>query len=168
MIIEYDSIYDEQIKDLLVELQNYLIDIDDWHTQILLPQYREEMFKIDKNKVDKQNGKIYLYVEKNVVKGLIIGIVEEKDEIDKLTNDCAKTGSILELVVKSSIRGQGIGKILLEKMEEYFKSINCKRINIEVFGPNKSALSFYLKNNYIVRDYIVSKKIWKELLYEHN
>ena len=103
MIIEYDSIYDEQIKDLLVELQNYLIDIDDWHTQILLPQYREEMFKIDKNKVDKQNGKIYLYVEKNVVKGLIIGIVEEKDEIDKLTNDCAKTGSILELVVKKPV-----------------------------------------------------------------
>ena len=159
MIIEYDSIYDEQIKDLLVELQNYLIDIDDWHTQILLPQYREEMFKIDKNKVDKQNGKIYLYVEKNVVKGLIIGIVEEKDEIDKLTNDCAKTGSILELVVKSSIRGQGIGKILLEKMEEYFKSINCKRINIEVFGPNKKGLNFYEKNNYIVRDMIVSKKI---------
>lgn len=159
MIIEYDSIYDEQIKDLLVELQNYLIDIDDWHTQILLPQYREEMFKIDKNKVDKQNGKIYLYVEKNVVKGLIIGIVEEKDEIDKLTNDCAKIGSILELVVKSSIRGQGIGKILLEKMEEYFKSINCKRINIEVFGPNKKGLNFYEKNNYIIRDMIVSKKI---------
>ena len=159
MIIEYDSIYDEQIKDLLVELQNYLIDVDDWHTQILLPQYREEMFKIDKNKVDKQNGKIYLYVEKNVVKGLIIGIVEEKDEIDKLTNDCAKTGSILELVVKSSIRGQGIGNILLEKMEEYFKSINCKRINIEVFGPNEKGLNFYEKNNYIVRDMIVSKKI---------
>ena len=159
MITEYDSIYDEQIKDLLVELQNYLIDIDDWHTQILLPQYREEMFKIDKNKVDKQNGKIYLYVEKNVVKGLIIGIVEEKDEIDKLTNDCAKTGSILELVVKSSIRGQGIGKTLLEKMEEYFKSINCRRINIEVFGPNKKGLNFYEKNNYIVRDMIVSKKI---------
>ena len=159
MIIEYDSIYDKQIKDLLVELQNYLIDIDDWHTQILLPQYREEMFKIDKNKVDKQNGKIYLYVEKNVVKGLIIGIVEEKDEIDKLTNDCAKTGSILELVVKSNIRGQGIGKTLLEKMEEYFKSINCRRINIEVFGPNKKGLNFYEKNNYIVRDMIVSKKI---------
>ena len=159
MIIEYDSIYDEQIKDLLVELQNYLIDVDDWHTQILLPQYREEMFKIDKNKVDKQNGKIYLYVEQNVVKGLIIGIVEEKDEIDRLTNDCAKIGSILELVVKSGIRGQGIGKILLEKMEEYFKSINCKRINIEVFGPNKKGLNFYEKNNYIVRDMIVSKKI---------
>ena len=29
MIIEYDSKYDEEIKDLLVDLQNYLIDIDD-------------------------------------------------------------------------------------------------------------------------------------------
>lgn len=159
MIIEYNSKYDGQIKDLLVELQNYLIDIDDWHTQVLLPEYREKMFEIDMNKVRKQNGKIYLFVENDTVIGLIIGIVEEKDEIDVLTNDCAKTGSVLELVVKNTVRGNGIGKTLLEKIEEYFISINCKRINIEVFGPNKKGLNFYEKNDYIIRDMIVSKKI---------
>lgn len=159
MIIEYNSKYDEQIKDLLVELQNYLIDIDDWHTQVLLPEYREKIFEIDMNKVRKQNGKVYLFVENDTVIGLIIGIVEEKDEIDSLTNDCAKTGSLLELVVKNTVRGNGIGKTLLEKIEEYFKSINCKRINIEVFGPNKKGLNFYEKNDYIIRDMIVSKKI---------
>mgnify|MGYP001038625161 FL=1 len=159
MIIEYNSIYDEQIKDLLVELQNYLIDIDNWHTQILLPEYREEIFKMDMNKVKGQNGKIYLSIENNILIGLIIGVVEEKDEIDKLTNDCAKTGIILELVVKNGVRGQGIGKTLLKKIEEYFKSINCKRINIEVFGPNKKGLNFYERNDYIIRDIIVSKKI---------
>lgn len=159
MIIEYNSKYDEQIKDLLVELQNYLIDIDDWHTQILLPEYSENMFKFDMNKVKQQNGKIYLYTENNVTVGLIIGIVEEKDEIDKLTNDCAKTGSILELIVKNDIRGKGFGKALLEKMEKYFKEINCKRVNIEVFGPNKKGLNFYEKHGYITRDIIVSKEI---------
>ena len=46
-IIEYDSIYDEQIKDLLVDLQNYLIDIDDWHTQILPNNYRDDYFEMD-------------------------------------------------------------------------------------------------------------------------
>ena len=46
-----------------------------------------------------------------------------------------------------------------EKMEKYFKSIDCKRINIEVFGPNKKALAFYNKNDYIVRDMIVAKQI---------
>ena len=159
MIIEYDSQYDEQIKDLLVELQNYLIDIDNWHTQILLPEYREKMFKIDMKKVKEQNGKIYLSLENNIVIGFIMGIVEEKDEIDKLTNDCAKTGSIIELIVKNNMRGNGIGKCLLEKIEGYFKSINCKRINIEVFGPNKKGLNFYEKNDYIIRNMIVSKKI---------
>ena len=159
MIIEYNSKYDEQIKDLLVELQNYLIDIDDWHTQVLLPEYREKIFEIDMNKVRKQNGKIYLFLENDTVIGLIIGIVEEKDEIDVLTNDCAKTGYVLELVVKNNVHGNGIGKTLLEKIDEYFKSINCKRINIEVFGPNKKGLNFYEKNDYIIRDMIVSKKI---------
>ena len=159
MIAEYDSKYDEQIKNLLVELQNYLIDIDDWNTQVMLPEYKENIFKIDMNKVKKQNGKIYLSIENGILLGLILGIVEEKDEIDKLTNDCAKTGSVLELIVKNDIRGNGIGKTLLEKMEEYFKSIGCKRINIEVFGPNKKGLNFYEKNNYIIRNMIVSKKI---------
>lgn len=159
MIIEYDSKYDEQIKDLLVELQNYLVDIDNWHTQILKPEYRENMFKLDMEKVRKQNGKIYLYIENNVAIGIIIGIIEEKDEIDKLTNDCAKTGSILELVVKNDIRGNGIGKLLLGKIEQFFKYVDCKRINIEVFGPNKKGLNFYEKNGYITRDIIVSKKI---------
>lgn len=159
MIVEYDSKFDEQIKDLLVELQNYLIDIDDWHTQIMLPEYREKYFKMDMEKVKNQDGKIYLEIENNTVNGLIIGVVEEKDDIDKLTNDCAKTGSVIELIVKNNIRGNGIGKNLLEKLEEYFKSINCKRINIEVFGPNKKGLNFYEKNDYVVRDYIVSKKL---------
>ena len=158
-VIEYDSKYDEQIKDLLVELQNYLVDIDDWHTQVINPEYRESYFKMDMNKVKNQSGKIYLAIENESVIGLIIGIVDEKDEIDKLTNDCVKTGSVIELIVKNNIRGNGIGKNLLEKLEEYFKSINCKRINIEVFGPNKKGLNFYEKNDYVVRDYVVSKEI---------
>lgn len=158
-IIEYNSKYDEQIKDLLVELQNYLIDIDDWHTQVLLPEYREENFQMDIRKVNTQEGKIYLAIENDLIIGLIMGVVEDKDEVDKLTNDCAKTGSVIELIVKNNIRGNGVGKKLLEKVEEYFKSINCKRINIEVFGPNKKGLNFYEKNGYIIRDMIVSKRI---------
>ena len=135
-IIEYNSKYDEQVKDLLVELQQYLIDIDNWQTQVMLSEYREETFKIDLRKVNSQEGKIYLAIKNNLIIGLVIGVVEEKDEIDKLTNDCAKTGSVIELIVKYNIRGNGIGKLLLEKIEEYFKTINCKRINIEVFGYN--------------------------------
>lgn len=158
-IIDYDKKYDEQVKDLIVDLQNYLIDIDDWHTQVLLPNYREDMFKLDMDEVKNQNGKVLLASQDGKIVGLIIGVVEEKDEIDQLTNDCAKTGKLSELIVKNDIRGHGVGKALLDKMEDYFKSIDCKRINIGVFGPNKRGFNFYKKNNYIVRDMIVSKRI---------
>ena len=77
MIVEYNSKYDEQIKDLLVELQNYLIDIDDWHTQVMKPEYREGNFQLDLKKVQNQNGKIYLSIENELVLGLIMGVVEE-------------------------------------------------------------------------------------------
>ena len=109
--------------------------------------------------IKNNDGKVFLAIENDLIIGLIMGIVEKKDEIDKLTNDCAKTGNVIELIVKSDIRGNGIGKDLLEKIENYFKSINCKRINIEVFGPNEKGLNFYKKNGYIIRDMFVSKKI---------
>ena len=120
-IIEYDKVYDESIKDLLVELQEHLIEIDDWNTQVMNENYREENFNIDMRKVDEQDGKIYLAMQDNKVIGLVIGIVDEK--------------------------------------EMYFESIGCKRINIEVFGPNKKAYEFYSKNGYTDRDYIVSKRL---------
>ena len=114
-IIEYDSIYDEQIKDLLIELQNYLIDIDDWHTQILSDNYREDYFKMDLELINKQDGKIFLAIEDTKIIGLVLGAVNLNDEIDKLTNDCAKTGNVLELIIKNSSRGHGIGKLLLKE-----------------------------------------------------
>ena len=159
MIVEYNEKYNEQIKDLLVELQNYLIDIDEWHTQVMVPEYREKYFEMDMKKVKMQNGKIFLSIEDELVNGLIVGVVETVDEVDKLTNDCVKTGEVLELIVSKKNRGNGVGKILLNKMEDYFKNIGCIRTNIEVFGPNVSGLKFYEKNGYVVRDVIVSKKL---------
>ncbi len=159
MIVEYNEKYNEQIKELLTELQNYLIDIDDWHTQVMVPEYKEKYFELDMEKVKMQNGKIFLSIEDELVNGLIVGVVETVDEVDKLTNDCVKTGEVLELIVSKKNRGNGVGKILLNKMEDYFKNIGCIITNIEVFGPNVSGLKFYEKNGYVVRDMIVSKKL---------
>ena len=42
MIIEYSPNYDEEIKDLLVELQQYLSDIDKEGYNIVGDDYREK------------------------------------------------------------------------------------------------------------------------------
>ena len=144
-----------------------MIEQDSSDKDYLFPSSQTALELFNQTKSDKLykseivfNSPIVIYTWKPIAEALINnGIVEEKDEIDKLTNDCAKTGSVLELVVKSNIRSNGIGKSLLDKIEEYFRSIYCKRINIEVFGPNKKGLNFYEKNDYIIRDAIVSKRL---------
>ena len=55
-ILEYNNKYNDQIKDLLVELQQYLVDIDDWKTQVLLSNYREDYFNLDMELVKKKEG----------------------------------------------------------------------------------------------------------------
>ena len=45
MIIEYDSKYNEEIKDLLVQLQQHLVDIDEEEYNMVGDEYREKYFE---------------------------------------------------------------------------------------------------------------------------
>lgn len=158
-IIEYDKKYDEDIKDLLVELQEYLVEIDYFKFLKLCPEYREGVFKLDMDDIKKYNGKIYLAKVDNKIVGLAMGIVNERDIEDKLTNICDKTGSIIELVTTKSNRKSGVGTQLMKKIEEYLKSVGCVRVTIDVYGPNKNALNFYNKNGYEIVEYYVTKRL---------
>lgn len=72
MIIEYDSMYDEDIKDLLVELQKHISDIDKEGYNILTDDYRDLYFKKTLEEIEAWKGKIFLYKEDERIVGLII------------------------------------------------------------------------------------------------
>lgn len=62
------------------------------------------------------------------------------------------------MIINYNAKYDGQIKDLLVDLQNYLV-VYCKRINIEVFGPNKKGLNFYEKNDYIIRNIIVSKKI---------
>ena len=47
-------------------------------------------------------------------------------------------------------------------MEDYFKSINCEFVQLDVFSYNDSAKKFYTKNNYEERMLTLFKKLDKK------
>jgi len=161
-IIEYEEKYAEDVKDLLVELQEHLVEIDYWHFQVMRESYRENCYKRDMEAVRTKEGKIYLAKEDNKIIGMVIGTIPPKDDEDRDTNTCARNGRVLELIVSKKSRGKGTGELLLKKIEEYFKEMNCENIGIEVYGPNTRAYNFYDKHGYKPLDYIVMKKIEKD------
>lgn len=149
MIVEYDSKYDEDIKDLLVQLQQHLADIDKEKFNIVGDGYREKYFEKTLEEV-KCNGKILLYKDNEKIVGLIVGLINN-DETERYDFKAPKRGRITELIVDKEYRGKRIGKQLLDEMTNYLKSIGCEKMLIAVFGYNESAIKFYEKNGYHIR-----------------
>ena len=47
----------------------------------------------------------------------------------------------------------------MEKIENYFKSINCEYVYIDVFAYNDAAINFYRKQGYHTRMLVDIKKL---------
>jgi len=158
MIIEYETKYDEEVKDLLVELQEHIVSIDKEKYNLITSEYRETYFNKTIDEVNKYQGKIFLTKENEKITGLIIGLINN-DETCEYDFKAPRRGRISELIVSKKCRVNGVGSNLLQAMEEYLKSVGCEDILIEVFGYNDLALEFYNKQCYHTRMIELTKKI---------
>lgn len=158
-IIEYEEKYLEDVRDLLVELEKYIISIDKDNLDQIHKDYRELMALHDLKEVKENNGKCFLAVIDDKVVGLVMGIIPEYGKYDYLDYKCPKRGVITELVVTKNIRSKGIGKELIEKIEDYFIEQNCEYVLIDVFAYNNRALEFYDRNGYHPRMIVDIKKL---------
>ncbi len=159
MIIEYEEKYLEDVRNLLVELEEYILEIDEDHLDQLHPEYREKMALLDLEEAYQNEGKCFLALEDNKVVGLIMGAILPYEEYDYLDYKCPRKGTVTELIVSKNARGTGLGKKLMQKLEEYFKEQKCEYIFIEVFAYNTKAINFYNKQGYHNRMHHILKKI---------
>ena len=158
-IIEYEDKYLEDVKDLLVELEEYILTIDQDELDRIHPEYRDKMALLDLDEVNKFNGKCYLAVMNNHAIGVIMGTIPSYDKYDYLDYKCPKRGEITELIVTEKVRSNGVGQALMDKMEEYFKKMGCEYVLVDVFAYNKKEIDFYHKKGYHPRMYVDIKKI---------
>ena len=81
-IIEYEERYLEDVKDLLVELEEYILTIDKDELDQLHPEYREKIAILDLKEVEENNGKCFLAIEDNKAIGLIMGtIIDAQNQV---------------------------------------------------------------------------------------
>ena len=156
-IIEYEEIYQEEVKKLLEELQEYMISVDKEGYSTITKDYKEKYFEKIIKEVNAYQGKIFLAMDKQVV-GLIIGLINNED-ISTYDYKAPKLGRLTELIVTKEYRNKKIGKQLLKKIEEYFKEVGCKGILLNIFTDNKVAKIFYEKEGYSKRTSELIKQI---------
>ena len=158
-IIEYEKKYLEDVRDLLTELEEYIVSIDKDGLDQVHPEYHEKMALIDLEEVRNYNGKCYLAIEDDKAIGLIMGTIIEFDKYDYLDYKCPKEGEITELIVTSKVRSSGVGKELMKQMENYFISQECEYVLVDIFAYNENAIGFYERRGYHNRMHTGIKKL---------
>ena len=158
-IVEYEEKYLNDVRDLLTELEEYLVLIDKDNLDRVHEEYHEKMALVDLDNVNKNNGKCFIALENGKAIGLIMGTIPGYDKYDYLDYKCPKRGIITELIVTKKVRSKGIGKALMDSMENYFKQEGCEYVLVDVFAYNDNAIKFYEKEGYHTRMYTDIKKI---------
>jgi ribosomal protein S18 acetylase RimI-like enzyme len=132
-----------RIVKCMEELQDYLVKVDEMKFTRRMPEYGEHFTEKLLQEVRDKNGRIYVSLDEGRIVGFIAGIVYEWSTEVLLECIPLKSGRILELFVDSEHRRQGIGKMLMRKIEEYFRISGCDVYRVEVFEPNTEAYQFY-------------------------
>lgn len=157
-IIEYNSSYEEQVKDLFIELQEYIEKIDREKYNIVTDDFKEKYFERTLEQIKKYDGKMFLAREEKKILGVIVGVIHNEEE-STFEFQAPKRGKIVDVVVSKENQSSGIGTKLLDRMEEYFKEVGCKGVLLDVFAYNESAKKLYEKRGYFDRNIEMMKKI---------
>lgn len=162
-VIEYSENHVEEVKDLLVELQEYLASLDKRGVIILKDNYREEYFSYTMTELQKHNGKIFMAESTGRAIGIIVCKIFQGGGESEYTTSRPKIGFISDLVVTKEDRGKGVGKVLLKRAEDYFAEYECEYMQFEVFAPNTDAFEFYKKSGYEINCMYLSKKCKRQI-----
>lgn len=144
---------------LMEESQDYLVSIDGLKRMRRMPEYGESYTERTLQSVAKNDGKVYVAEIRGRIVGLVVGIVDEQTREELLEMVPLRRGVVVELIVESGYRKKGIGTLLMEKIEGYFRQRGCNVSGLDVFPQNKNAYRLYSGLGYRDRNIRMTKNL---------
>ena len=83
-IVEYEDKYLDCVRNLLTELEEYIVSIDKDKLDHVHHEYYDKMALVDLEEVKNNDGKCYLAIENDKAIGLIMGIIVKFNQYDYL------------------------------------------------------------------------------------
>jgi ribosomal protein S18 acetylase RimI-like enzyme len=113
------------------ETQKKLLDREKWNMHVV--EYYENVLKDENSDVFVAEDERHKYIGHLVV-GQTIGTISE-----------LRFGYIYDIFIEEEFRGKGIGKLLLEKAEDYCRKKGHSRIALSVLATNDPAIKLYIR-----------------------
>lgn len=143
----------------LEDLLDHLVELDPWGRLRRQPAFGESYTASLLNRVEENDGLVLVAESEGTGVGIAAGIITKTTPEDALECYPITRGILLELYVRQECRGLGVGRQLVEGMEEYFRVSGCSHVGTEVFVPNEQARAFYRRLGYVDRDVYILKRL---------
>ena len=103
----------------------------------------ESLIKDKLNEISKSDiDEVYI----SDVDGIVVGCIS--CHLTQLFHKNGRAGRITSLVVSNTVRGLGVGKILVEKADEYFQTNGCSKAEVTSGDHRLEAHQFYEAQGY--------------------
>lgn len=152
------------IISLMTTLQEYFVDLDQSQEKKTFTTQKEaEEYILQTLKdVKEMDGATFVAEQDEHVIGFVQGVVKhhENDVMHILTHQKSIDGWIGLLFVEASLRSQGIGQLLINKMRDFFKEKNCTTMRLFVAHNNQRTIDAYEKYGFIPTELEMAIKIY--------
>lgn len=147
-IREYTEADAAQIAALMDEFHKHLEGIDPNGRLRTLPGYGEYLLTQVRENVQ-ENGVLRVAVDGNRIVGFAGGKVLKESTTEELLGVYpAKRGRFDTVYVDADYRGKGVGKMLMNHIEQFFKDNGCRLSFLSVFAFNISVHEMYAHLGY--------------------
>lgn len=142
MSLQIEKCKENEVKDLV---ENLWIDLarerenDHKYNELAEKGLIENSIEYKQKIVNEGDSGIYVAKKNGDLVGYILISVSERPPVFKIREKL----SVRELFVKEGFRGEGIGKKLIKKAEDYAEKRDISFISLSVDLPNEDAYGFY-------------------------
>lgn len=133
---------------MMEEFQDHLVGMDTFRMLRRGPNFGRSYTLRMLRRVRMHQGVVFVAESSGRVVGWVAGIRLRQTKADLLEYVPMRRARVIELFVDDAFRGQGIGTLLLSKIETYFRKRGCNRLELEVYAFNDVAHGFYQKMGY--------------------
>jgi len=139
LIREYRPEDSQQVEECFIELQDFERRIEPRRIEgkSVSKKYLQYMF----DKCDQTQGKVFVLVANDKVVGFVS--VWAKVKVNGLVNEESEVAHISDLIVAAAYRGQGWGRALLQRAEDYALSQGATILSLGVLAENTQARRLY-------------------------
>ncbi len=141
----YSSLDETKLRVCVKELREYLSTLNPNRKKDINDDvYKKITNELIRN-ITSERGAIFVTELDNDIVGYIYGVIVNSSEKDTREFVPLILGKVEDIYVEKHFQNKGVGTLLMNEIQKFFKENGCNKITLTVLSNNQHAIEYYRK-----------------------